>query len=145
MFQAFLDMILGPSGRAILDYYFAHQTTINSVFLVWAVILTYASFSLSKIRRQTILLGVEMLQKNPNLNDEQLWEKFRPKWLGLAQNVTARLIPGFWNIWFTRPTPEKLIDMMRLGPEWFGAMRNGEVLPCRYHVGKNDRLSTYKK
>jgi hypothetical protein len=42
MIKAILDMVIGPIGRAILDYYFAHQTIINAIFVVWAGTMTYA-------------------------------------------------------------------------------------------------------
>jgi hypothetical protein len=145
MIRAFLDMVLGPGGKAVLDFYFANQLIINAIFLVWAVIMTYASFQMSKIRSQAVLLSVDMLAKYPDLSNEQIWEIYRPVWQEEVQKIDARLIPNLINLWVTKPTPEKIITILRLGPDWFEAIRNGEVLAKRYHRGKNDKLSSMMK
>ncbi len=145
MVRAFLEMILGPWGKAALDFYFANQSIINAVFLVWAVTMTYASFQMSKIRHLTVILSVDMLANHPDLSNEQVWQTFRPGWQEEVQKINPRLIPYYVNLWVTKPTPEKIIKILRLGPDWFEAIRNGEVLPKQYHYGRNDKLSSFIK
>lgn len=145
MIRAILDMIIGQWGKAALDFYFTNQTIINAVFLIYATAMTYASYQMSKIRHQTVLMSVDMLAKNPNLSNEQIWLIFRPRWQAEVEKINPRLIPNLINLWVTTPSTEKIIEILRLGPEWFEAIRNGEVLQSRYHPGRNDRLKSFKK
>lgn len=144
MIAALINEMIGPLGRAILSYYFAHQTVINVIFIVWAVMMTYGSTQLDKIRRLTIKMGVEILQKNPYQSNEQIWTSFQPRWQEEVEKLQVRFVLNRWNLWITRPTPEKLIELLRLGPDWFAAIRNGEVLRYRFSLpGKNDRLKSF--
>lgn len=144
MIAALINEMIGPLGRAILSYYFAHQTVINAIFIVWAVMMTYGSTQLDKIRRLTIKMGVEILQKNPYQSNEQIWTSFQPRWQEEVEKLQIRFVLNRWNLWITRPTPEKLIELLRLGPDWFAAIRNGEVLRYRFSLpGKNDRLKSF--
>ena len=38
----------------------------------------------------------------------------------------------------TKPTPENLIEVMRLSPEWFATLRKGEILPYRFLFGSRN-------
>jgi hypothetical protein len=144
MITAILNEVIGPWGRAVLNYYFANQSVINSIFLIWAGIMTYASLKLTAIRHLTVKMSVEALKNNPKASDEEIWKAFRPNWQAEVEKLNARFILNRWNIWVTRPTPEKLVEILRLGPAWFTAIRNGEVLRYRFSVpGKNDRLSSF--
>jgi len=146
MFKAIFDVILGPWGRAILDFYFTNQTIINIIFLIWGGIITYASLQLSKIRRKTIYLGLDFLKEAPHLTDNQVWEAFRPKWQEEISNLKPRLIINRWNLWVSKATPENIIDIMKLGPDWFAALRKGEVLRYRFSFpGDNYKLSMFLK
>ena len=144
MIQAMINMIIGPLGRGILNFYFAHWSIINAIFLVWAGLMTYASVQLNKIRALTVKLGVQTLKNDSQQNDEEIWNAFRPKWQEEVEKLKVRLILSRRNLWVTRPTPENLIYILRLGPDWFAALRNGEVLRYRFLVaGKNDKLSSF--
>lgn len=144
MIAAFVNEMIGPFGRAILSFYFAHQSIINAVFVIWAIAMTYGSLQLDKIRHLTIKMGVETLKKNPHQNDEQIWRDFRPVWQKEVEKLQVRFVLNRWNLWITRPTTEKLIELLRLGPDWFAAIRNGEVLRYRFSLpGKNDRLKSF--
>jgi hypothetical protein len=89
-------------------------------------------------------MGVETLKKNPHQNDEQIWRDFRPVWLEEVEKLKVRYILNRWNLWITKSSPEKLIELLRLGPDWFAAIRNGEVLRYRFSLpGKNDRLKSF--
>lgn len=144
MIQAMLNTVIGPWGRALIAFYFANQTTINFIFAIWAIIMTYGSVQLNKIRRHTVLMSVDALKQGSHLSNEQLWETFRPKWQEEIKQIKVRFILNRWNLWITKPTPELLIQILRLGPDWFEAIRNGEVLRYRFLTpGKNDRLSSF--
>lgn len=146
MFQAIFDVMLGQWGRAILDFYFTYQTIINAIFVVWAGIITYASFQLNNIRRKTIFLGLDLLKDSPDLTDEEIWEAFRPTWLEEIKQLNPRLIINRWNFWVLNATPENIIDIMNLGPDWFAALRQGEVLRYRFSFpGQNYKLSMFIK
>jgi hypothetical protein len=146
MIQQIINTMIGSFGRAVLEFYFENQTLINVIFLIWAGTMTYASIQLSKIRHMTVVLAVDALKKDPNQSDEQIWMAFRPKWQEEVEKINPRLILNRWNFWVTKPTPEKLIEIMRLSPDWFAAIRNGEVLRYRFSLpGKNDRLSNILK
>ena len=145
MITALLNEALGPGGRAILGFYFANQSIINIIFVIWAGTMTYASLQLTKIRHMTVKLAVETLKNDPHSNDEQIWAAFRPKWQEEVEKLHPRFILNRWNIWIARPTPEKLIEILRLSPDWFGTIRKGEVLRYRFAIpGKNDKLSSFK-
>jgi len=146
MFQAILYNILGTWGRAALNFYFENQTIINILFLIWAGIITFASMQLNKIRRKTIYLGLDFLKASPNLSDQETWEAFRPKWQEEINDLNPRLILNHGNLWVLKATPENIIDIMKLGPEWFAALRKGEVLRYRFSFpGKNYQLSMFLK
>lgn len=146
MIKAMIDIMLGKWGRAILDFYFANQAIFNIIFLVWGSVITYASFQLNKIRRKTIYLSLDLLKESPDLTDEEVWEVFRPKWQEEISNLEPRLIINRWNIWVISATPENIIDIMKLGPDWFAALRKGEVLRYRFSFpGKNFPLSMFLK
>ena len=146
MFQAILDKILGVWGRAAISFYFQNQTVINILFLVWAGIITIASAQLNKIRRKTICLGLDFLKDFPNLSDQQVWEAFRPKWQEEMIALKPIMILNRRNLWVLKATPENIIDIMKLGPDWFAALRNGEVLRYRFSIpGANHKLSTLIK
>ena len=137
--------MIGPGGRAILDFYFSNQTILNVFFVIWAVIMTYGSMQLTKIREHTIKMSITELEKDPELSNEQLWEKFRPLWQEEIKGLNVRFVLNRWNFWVTRPTPEALIPILRLGPDWFEAIRKGEVLRYRFLIaGKNEQLSSFK-
>ena len=145
MIQAILSQMIGPVGRAILDFYFTNQTVINVIFFAWAVIMTYASMQLTKIRDHTVKMSITALENDPELSNEQLWEKFRPVWQEEIKKLNVRLVLNRWNFWVTPPTPEVLIPILRLGPDWFEAIRKGEVLRYRFLIpGKNEQLSSFK-
>jgi hypothetical protein len=144
MIAALINEMIGPLGRAILNFYFAHQTIINIIFVMWAIMMTYGSVELDKVRKLTVKMGVETLKKNPHQNDEQIWRDFRPVWLEEVEKLKVRYILNRWNLWITKSSPEKLIELLRLGPDWFAAIRNGEVLRYRFSLpGKNDRLKSF--
>ena len=146
MFQAIFDIMLGSWGRAILDFYFTNQTIINAIFLIWGGIVTYASFQLNKIRRKTIYLSLDFIKEAPHLTDEEVWEGFRPKWQEEIGKLNSRLIINRWNLWVSKATPENIIDIMKLGPDWFAAIREGEVLRYRFSFpGENYKLSMFLK
>lgn len=144
MIKAIIDQMIGPWGRAILDFYFSHQSIINTIFLIWAGFMTVGSVQLDRVRRLTVKLSLEALKKNPNYSDEQIWQEFRPVWETEIATLGTSIILNRWNVWVTKPTPEKLIELLRLGPDWFAAIRNGEVLRYRFSLpGKNDRLKSF--
>jgi len=144
MITAILNEAIGPGGRAILNFYFANQSIINIIFLIWAGTMTYASVQLTNIRHMTVKLAVKALKEDPIASDEQIWAAFRPKWQEEVEKLKPRFILNRWNIWIDRPTPEKLIEILRLSPAWFGAIRKGEVLKYRFSIpGKNDKLSSF--
>ena len=144
MIQAVINMAIGSFGRAVLDFYFANQSIINIIFLIWAGMMTYASIQLSKIRHMTVRLAVVTLKSDPQQNDEEIWKAFRPKWQEEVDKINPRLIPSRHNVWVMKATPEHIIDILRLSPEWFAAIRKGEVLRYRFAIpGKNDRLSSF--
>jgi hypothetical protein len=144
MIQALVNMVIGSLGRGILAFYFAHWSIINALFLVWAGIMTYASIQLNKIRHMTVLMAVETLKNNPQQSDEEIWAAFCPKWQEAVEKINPRLILSRRNLWVTKPTNEKLIEMLRLSPDWFAAIRRGEVLGYRFNYsGKNDKLSSF--
>ena len=146
MIQAIINTMIGPLGRGILAFYFANQSIINVVFLIWAGMMTYASIQLNKVRQMTIKLAVEMLESNPQQSDDQIWSAFRPKWQEEVDKLNPRLILSRRNIWVSKPTPENLIEVMCLGPDWFAALRKGEVLRLRFATfAKNDRIKIIKK
>lgn len=146
MIQAILNEVLGPGGRAILKFYFDNQSVINIIFLIWAVFMTYASFELSKIRNLTVKMAVDYLKSHPNDSNEEVWNGFQPTWLVEVGKLNSRFILNRWNLWIARPTPERLVEILRLGPDWFEAIRNGEVLKYRFAIpGKNDRLKSILK
>ena len=93
----------------------------------------------------TVKMAVEMLKSDPHQSNDQIWSAFRPRWQEEVDKINPRLILSRRNLWVSKPTPENLIEVMRLGPEWFAAIRNGEVLRYRFtQTGKNDRLSSFK-
>ena len=144
MFSAMIDMIIGPIGRAIRDFYFENQSIINIIFLFWAGAVSYASIQLNKIRKLTIQMGVDFIKSSPNLSDERTWDIFGPKWREAVLKTKPSYILNRYNIWIAKATPEKLIDIMKLGPEWFAALRKGEVLRYRFALpGKNLQLSMF--
>jgi hypothetical protein len=146
MIQQIINTMIGSFGRAVLAFYFENQTLINVIFLIWAGTMTYASIQLSKIRHMTVRMAVDILKNDPHQSDEQIWMAFRPKWQEEVEKINAKLILNRWNFWVTKPSPEKLIEIMRLSPNWFAAIRNGEVLRYRFSLpGKNDRLSNILK
>ena len=146
MIQALLDVMLGEWGRAARDFYFTNQTTFNIIFLIWGGIITYSSFQLNNIRRKTVHLGVSLLEEKPHLSDEEAWVAFRPKWQEEINKLNPRWILNRWNIWVSKATPENIIEVMKLGPEWFAALRNGEVLRYRFSLpGENYKLSMFIK
>ena len=146
MIKAMIDVMLGKWGRAILDFYFANQIIFNIIFLVWGSVITYASFQLNKIRRKTIYLSLDLLKESPDLTDEEIWEVFRPKWQEEIINLEPRLIINRWNIWVISATPENIIHIMKLGPDWFAALRKDEVLRYRFSLsGKNYPLNMFLK
>lgn len=146
MIKAMIDIMLGKWGRAILNFYFANQAIFNIIFLIWGTVITYASFQLNKIRRKTIYLSLDLLKESPDLADEEVWEVFRPKWQEEISNLKPHLILNRWNIWVISATPENIIDIMKLGPDWFAALRRGEVLRYRFSLpGKNLPLSMFLK
>jgi len=144
MIQAVINQIIGPWGRAILKFYFDNQSIINIIFLMWAVVMTYGSLTLTKIRHLTVRMAVEALKNDPRAKDAEIWKSFRPKWEEEVAKLKPRIILNRWNLWVTRPTPEALIEVLRLSPEWFAAIRIGEVLRCKFTIpGKNDKLSSF--
>jgi len=144
MITALLNEALGPGGRAILGFYFANQSVINIIFVIWAGTMTYASLQLTKIRHMTVKLAVETLKNEPLANDEQILTIFLPKWQAEVEKLNPRFILNRRNLWITRPTPEKLIEILCLSPAWFEAIRNGEVLRYKFSIpGKNDKLSSF--
>ena len=146
MIKAMIDVMLGKWGRAILDFYFTNQAIINIIFLIWGTVITYASLQLSNIRRKTIFLSLDLLNESPDLADEKIWEIFRPRWQELISNQKPRLIINRWNFWVISATTENIIDTVRLGPDWFAALRKGEVLNYRFSVPrKNLPLSMFIK
>jgi hypothetical protein len=146
MIVSIINTMIGPWGRAILSFYFAHQTIINILFVIWAGIITYASMQLNKIRHLTVWMSVDALKEQPELSDEQIWAVFRPKWQEEVAKLNAPFILNRWNIWIAKPTSENLIEVLRLSPEWFGAIRKGEVLPYRFMFqAKNTKLATIKR
>lgn len=149
MFAAILDIMLGTIGRPILAFYMQNQFVINLVILVWAAVVTYGSLQLSKIRKMTVSLGVKALKETPDLSDEEIWESFRPKWEETLAKLNLKLMLNRHNIWLTKATPDNIIDIMRLSPEWFTALRQGEILRHKgalpgeeYHVGEKTRSKT---
>jgi len=144
MISAMIDMIIGPVGRAIRDFYFENQSVINIIFLFWAGAISYGSIQLNNIRKITIRMGVEFIKNTPHLSDERTWETFLPKWRDAVIKTKPGYILNRWNIWITKATPEKLIEIMKLGPDWFTALRKGEVLRYRFALpGKNLQLSMF--
>jgi hypothetical protein len=146
MITQVLNEMIGPGGRAILKFYFDNQGIINSIFLIWAIFMTYGSYKLSNIRHLTVRMAVEALKRNPSASNEQIFNEFLPNWKIAVDNLHVRYILNRTNLWVTKPTHEKLIDILRLSPEFFEAIRNGEVLKYRFAIpGKNDKLSSFNK
>ena len=138
MIVAIMNTMIGPLGRAILGFYFANQTVINSIFVVWAVLITYASMQLNKVRLMTVTKAVDILKKNSEWSDEELWNSFRPVWQEELTQLKVNFILNRWNIWITKPTPENLIEVMRLSPEWFATLRKVAILPYRFLFGSRN-------
>lgn len=146
MILAAVNSMIGPWGRAILGFYFAHQTIINIIFLTWAALITYGSIQLNKVRHFTIDMAVDVLKKSPGLSNEQVWGKFRPLWQEELSKLKVPFVLNRWNLWIAKPTPDHLVSVLRLSPEWFGALRKGEVLPYRFSTQqKNDKLKNLKR
>jgi hypothetical protein len=146
MISAMIDMMIGPIGRALRDFYFEYQTIINIVFVLWAGVITYASIQLHSIRKLTISLSVKFIKDRPHLSDEETWRAFKPSWQEAIAQLNPRLIQNRWNFWVTKATPENIIYIMKLGPEWFAALKQGEVLRYRFSIpGKNLDLSMFTK
>ena len=146
MIRAILNEVLGPAGRAILDFYFHNQTIINIIFLVWAGFMTYASLQLNNIRHMTVRMAVEFMKTMPGASNEQVWQAFLPKWTNEVEKINPRLILNRYNLCVTKPTIDKLIVLLQLSPEWFESIRNGEVLKFRFAIpGKKDKLSSFLK
>ncbi|MDO9545692.1 MAG: hypothetical protein Q7J07_02950 [Pelolinea sp.] len=146
MIKAMIDIMLGKWGRAILDFYFANQTIINIIFVTWGTVITYASLQLNKIRRKTIYLGLDFIKESPDLTDKEVWEALRPRWQEEISSLKSRLIINRWNFWVIKATPENIIDIMKLGPDWFAALRKDEVLRYRFSFpGENFKVSMFIK
>jgi hypothetical protein len=92
----------------------------------------------------TVKMAAAAVKSNSQQNDDQIWNTFRPRWEEEVSKLNPKLILNRWNIWVTKPTPEKLIEILRLSPAFFEAIRKGEVLRYRFSPpGKNDRLSSF--
>lgn len=141
-----IETMLGPWGRATLDFYFEHQTLINIIFLVWAFVMTAASLQLRDIRTRTVHLAVQFSNAMPQLSGDALWQAFEPQWLELFAQKKY-IVPNRWNTWVQTATPQHMKLLMRLGPDWMDALRKGEVL--RNHLelpgARNTPLKDYRK
>lgn len=146
MIRMMIETMLGPWGRAALNFYFEHQTLLNILFLIWAFIMTYASLQLRDIRTRTVRLAVQLCTEMPQLSGAALWSAFEPQWHALFEQKKY-IVPNRWNIWVQTATPEHMVLLMRLGPDWMDALRKGEVL--RNHLelpgARNTPLKDYQK
>lgn len=143
MFEILNNAMLGTIGRAILDFYMKNQVWINFIILFWGALMTFASAQLHKIRKMTVALASQHLKDYPQMNDNDLWESFKPKWLTNLAGLSPKLILNQKNLWVTKPSPENVINVLRLGPEWFGALKDGEILKNRGALpGEEYRLAS---
>ncbi len=127
MIRYVIETMLGPWGRAALNFYFEHQTILNLIFLAWAFVMTYGSLQLREVRTKTIRMAVDLLRMMKGKSDQEVWNAFEPRWREMVSEK-KRMVPNRWNLWITSATPEHLIALLRMSPEWLGALRGGEVL-----------------
>ncbi len=128
MIRYIINEMLGPLGRATLDLYFAHQTLLNGIFLLWATIMTAASIQLRRIKGYTVSLIQAQLRHYPNSSDKEILDAILPYWAAAVPRL-GRFVPNRWDLWIQRPTPDHVARLLKLSPAWVSAVRTGGKIP----------------
>lgn len=126
MFLTLLYTLLGPIGRAIMDFYYQNQVIILIIFVVWGVIMTYASMGMRRLRTEAITVTLQHLKKQPGKSDQEIFEAVISRLTSLTTQK-AVMVPNRYNFWIQKATPAYLTKLLKLGPEWVHDLRSGEV------------------
>jgi hypothetical protein len=121
MFQEILYAIVGPWGRAAIEWMLAHPLITGTGFLIWTVLLVAGKAQLRRIEARTLPLvfdeSRQMLAEQPGLTAEELYDRLYPAWCRMVRR-TAWFVPHRWEIWPLPASPRIVRDRIGFTPHW---------------------------
>lgn len=121
MFQELLYAILGPWGRAVIEWLLAHPAVLGSTLLVWLLLILWSEQSLRSVQSRTSAMALdvarEALFRDPDLNAGRIYDQLYPQWCDMVRK-TARIIPHRWGLWPLPATPSNVRNRIGFTPRW---------------------------
>lgn len=121
MFQELLYAILGPWGRAVIEWLLDHPAVLGSILSVWLLLMLWSERSLRKVQSRTSALVLdgarEALVKDPDLSAGRIYDQLYPQWCDMVRK-TATIIPHRWELWPLPATPSTVRDRIGFTPLW---------------------------
>ncbi len=75
MIRAFIEAILGESGRQILYFYEAHALSLNLIVLTYGLVMLMSWINLIRIYRYMVVLVAKQIHMHPELNRKSTVKK----------------------------------------------------------------------
>jgi hypothetical protein len=121
VFQELIYAILGPWGRAVIEWLLAHPAVLGSILAVWMGLMLWSQQSLRRVQNRTNALVLEGARKalaaNPRLNSAQVYEQLYPEWCLMVRR-SAMVVPHRWELWPLPATPSIVRDRIGFTPHW---------------------------
>ncbi|MBX3098465.1 MAG: hypothetical protein KF761_02705 [Salinibacterium sp.] len=111
MIDWIIDNLFGSWGRVVLDFYIANALIINSVVVLYGVLLValnlrlkpYRAAAVAQVRRIVSAAG-----SPPRGTALPAFVEKRFDWSEVAAIGPGRMVVGRWRLWPSRVTPESL-------------------------------------
>lgn len=123
MFQEMLYALIGSWGRAIIKWALANPIPVGMACGAWLAVIGASMLQLKWAKDRTAEMSLHLarsvLEKEPVLQINQLYERLYPIWAEMIRKTTY-FIPHRWEIWPIRATPERVAERLEFSPEWLG-------------------------
>lgn len=118
MFRAYLQLMLGKIGRALLAFYNNYNMVISPIVVLYGVVTVYAHNNLRNVIRRMEGIMVEIAgEMADQLDYRQVHRQFVQRWK--AEQGDKRLfLPSQTDFWFGFMDAAELIELLHIGPDY---------------------------
>jgi hypothetical protein len=113
--------IVGPWGRAAIEWMLANPVIVGAALFIWMGILFSGKAQLKRIESRTHSLVLEgarqYLEEDPRLTATHLYDRLYPQWRQMVRR-SALFITHRWELWPLPAIPSIVRERIDFTPEW---------------------------